>query len=427
MLFVAGCHRSGTSFLSGLLTSIADSVGFPSPLSDRAVIMKESLANQSGYHETWDLVGANELILRQYGSRWDAPWLRDPAFDSPEGLRFLEGLRQHFTAHLGGSFWVDKDPRLCLTIGAMKHVFLRRIPIMAIVRHPFEVALSLQFRDGFSPDHALYLWSVYTFLLFSRRAEFPVAAFEFSEFSMPTAWPVERLLGAFQSAAKSFSVDAPEVIALTVDRVRDIIATHYRPLQVRQSADDRSFSQFQSSLLAEPCLAVWSDLQKGIRGECLDPAAMRSLFSPLMSLILGDSGGLSLGPSTSDLFFRQAEAARQAEQEKMTLGEEIQHLRPQLLELQRMHGQLVADCESLRVDGDRQRAELQAAYEIRLRQCSDRLQWNRGRVRSLERQLKTTGQLSAIATSLSIRFMLLLRRLLARTALPKQAAGRGSR
>ena len=57
--------------------------------------------------------------------------------------------------------WVDKDPRLCLTYPAFHHILLKRTPIAAVIRHPFEVASSLQNRDMIPIAKGLIIWFLY--------------------------------------------------------------------------------------------------------------------------------------------------------------------------------------------------------------------------------------------------------------------------
>ena len=59
------------------------------------------------------------------------------------------------------AFWVDKDPRLCITYPAYSHILLRRIPLVVALREPLSVAISLHARNGFSLNRGLVLWWIY--------------------------------------------------------------------------------------------------------------------------------------------------------------------------------------------------------------------------------------------------------------------------
>ena len=61
----------------------------------------------------------------------------------------------------GAGPYPDKDPRLCLTYPAYQHIFLKRTPIAAVIRHPIEVAGSLQARDMIPIAKGLIIWFLY--------------------------------------------------------------------------------------------------------------------------------------------------------------------------------------------------------------------------------------------------------------------------
>ena len=64
-MFVVGCHRSGTSYVSGLLSSLVD-FSRPSDLDRTA-------DNPRGYFESTLLRPLNDQLLAASGFSWDRP------------------------------------------------------------------------------------------------------------------------------------------------------------------------------------------------------------------------------------------------------------------------------------------------------------------------------------------------------------------
>ena len=80
---------------------------------------------------------------------------------SAEFLPRLHAARKTFAQQALNEAWVDKDPRLCLTYPAYQHILLKRTPIAAVIRHPMEVAGSLQTRDMIPLAKGLIIWFLY--------------------------------------------------------------------------------------------------------------------------------------------------------------------------------------------------------------------------------------------------------------------------
>ena len=156
-MFVLGCHRSGTSLLAGIISdSLAEQKNseFPEQLSAQ-------VDNPGGFFESRELVDLNEALLDQLGVDWQHPPLHAIQWQRNEFLPRLHAARKSFTQHALNQAWVDKDPRLCLTYPAYQHILLKRTPIAAVIRHPFEVAGSLQARDMIPLAKGLIIWFLY--------------------------------------------------------------------------------------------------------------------------------------------------------------------------------------------------------------------------------------------------------------------------
>lgn len=156
-MFVLGCHRSGTSLLTGIISD-----ALPKKLKvENDDQLAAQVDNPGGFFESRQLVSLNETLLSQFGIDWQYPPLHAINWQRSEILPKLHAARQDFSALALGHIWVDKDPRLCLTYPAFQHILLKRTPIAAIVRHPFEVACSLQTRDMIPLAKGLIIWLLY--------------------------------------------------------------------------------------------------------------------------------------------------------------------------------------------------------------------------------------------------------------------------
>lgn len=117
--------------------------------------------NPRGFFESRRLSTFNDQLLASLGGDWSHPPLLPPRWSDPVLLDQITAARSQFAADAMGRDWLDKDPRLCITLPAMNHLLLRRVPVLAALRDPLQVALSLQLRNGFPLERGLALWFVY--------------------------------------------------------------------------------------------------------------------------------------------------------------------------------------------------------------------------------------------------------------------------
>ncbi len=157
---MTGCHRSGTSLLAAI---IQDLRGLKAKA--RSAELELKLENPRGFFESKRLMELNESLLDSIGLTWKRLPLLSPEWDSVESLQSLKELRSAFSFYALNQNWVDKDPRLCLTYGAYLHIFLKRVPIVAVIRNPIDVATSLYSRDGIKLEEGLTLWFLYNYHL----------------------------------------------------------------------------------------------------------------------------------------------------------------------------------------------------------------------------------------------------------------------
>jgi len=152
---VLGMHRSGTSALSGMLST----AGLAAPLD--ALGATES--NPFGYWESDYLVELSNQLFVDLGIHWSA------AYDVPLGWnrqsisdewvqRFMFGLRHVFDVqkHL-----LLKDPRLCVLLQPLIPCFhsgLMNANYVLMLRSPVEVMYSLAKSEGLGLEQSLCLW-----------------------------------------------------------------------------------------------------------------------------------------------------------------------------------------------------------------------------------------------------------------------------
>src|SRR5438477_4561064 len=150
---IAGMHRSGTSMVAAMLARSGLYLG---PERD---LMPPGPDNEYGYWENRKFVSLNEAVLQAFGSSWDNPPSRIDLTKS----EVLKLLRQAEALSRSLSFrqpWAWKDPRNTVTLPFWLKVF-PKLRIVGCVRSPFEVAHSLNRRDGFTLKRGLALWLTY--------------------------------------------------------------------------------------------------------------------------------------------------------------------------------------------------------------------------------------------------------------------------
>ena len=130
--------------------------------------MRPRTQNPKGYFENNDIVKINDGLLKEFGYRWDdifplpANWQQKSSLLKEWQPKMRALLRNLF--HNSEQVAI-KDPRMCRLYPIWKETAEGLgIPTACIltVRNPFEVAQSLQRRDGFSEQKSLLMWMAYT-------------------------------------------------------------------------------------------------------------------------------------------------------------------------------------------------------------------------------------------------------------------------
>ncbi|WP_088189831.1 hypothetical protein [Sphingobium sp. Z007] len=155
-LLILGMHRSGTS----ALTRVLNLLGCALP---RDLVKPIENDNDLGFWEPQGVIDINARILELAGSSWidwlpfDTDW-----YHAPDHLLLFEQAQEMLAKQYGGSnFFVLKDPRICrltkfwFDLLQASNVSPR---IILPIRHPDEVAASLNTRHGFDSEFSYLLW-----------------------------------------------------------------------------------------------------------------------------------------------------------------------------------------------------------------------------------------------------------------------------
>ena len=78
--------------------------------------LEMKLENPLGFFESERLVQINDDFLQSLGFQWDRPPLLPPTWDKSPLLDQLQLQRSKLSSYALDHAWVDKDPRLCLSL-----------------------------------------------------------------------------------------------------------------------------------------------------------------------------------------------------------------------------------------------------------------------------------------------------------------------
>lgn len=160
-IVIIGMHRSGTSALSGLLNDLGVFMG-------NNLYGPQKSVNEKGFFENSQVVRINDELFDDACSSWDDPLANCFEQNGTIAESFsvynntLSTVRTEYASH---QLWGMKDPRTSLNLGFWQRVFsgVNVEPYYIIMlRHPLEVAASLEKRDMFSSKKSLMLWINYT-------------------------------------------------------------------------------------------------------------------------------------------------------------------------------------------------------------------------------------------------------------------------
>jgi hypothetical protein len=156
-----GMHRSGTSMLGGLMViGLGYNAGSP--------LIGGAFDNEKGFFELIPAVLQNDEFMNLQRVWWSANVINYNAeqalADKESGkAKFQQGARAlAFLNNPDSAPWMQKDPRMCITLRTWLKLLNSEPAVVWTYRHPMEVAHSLIQREAsFTLDHGLRLWIVY--------------------------------------------------------------------------------------------------------------------------------------------------------------------------------------------------------------------------------------------------------------------------
>jgi hypothetical protein len=156
VVVVLGMHRSGTSLVARAVGTLGV------PLGDNLWGPREE-DNPTGFWEDRDVVELDKQLLERAGVAWNSLVLPEARSWTAAGFqdlreRALAIVRERLSRH--GS-WAFKDPRAARVLPFWDDVLRASgadVSYVLTVRHPVNVAASLEHRDGLPPLHSHLLW-----------------------------------------------------------------------------------------------------------------------------------------------------------------------------------------------------------------------------------------------------------------------------
>jgi len=164
-----GTHWSGTSLLAGLL---ADGMGYR---VGKGMLLGEHNRNTKGSFELLPALIQNDVFLYSQNVTWDGDMsnyradsvlnLKDKKeidFENGDAaLAYLNGDVMEYFRENKKLPWLQKDPRMCITLRTWLPL-LNSVPaVVHTFRHPLEVARSFQSHNGLTLERGLRLWINY--------------------------------------------------------------------------------------------------------------------------------------------------------------------------------------------------------------------------------------------------------------------------
>jgi GT2 family glycosyltransferase len=186
VVLVVGMHRSGTSAVASALASLGLALPPPEDLLGRR------RGNEHGHFESQSLLDECDEVLRRLGGAWDDPPAAssDPTFSeelAPLVKRARSAFGATFADRRSAACW--KDPRTALLLPFWRQAIDRPLAAVLCVRHPLEVAQSLEHRDAIALPAGLALWERYMRSALSGLAGLPVFVSEYADaLAQPAEW-----------------------------------------------------------------------------------------------------------------------------------------------------------------------------------------------------------------------------------------------
>lgn len=255
-ILVVGMHRSGTSALTRVLNLCGVALG--------ANLMPAAEGNnESGFWEHMEAVDINQRLLNHLGRNWwdtrrmPADWLDTPIARASRA-RIAEFAAREFA---GSPLWAVKDPRICrllpLWINGLRDAGVA-LRLVFMLRHPAEVAASLNRRDGLSEAETAQLLLSHFFEAAQASAGLPRAVLTYDALLQDWRGCIDRIGNELGLALET--EETPEAVAAQVEAFLNPAARHHRAAG-DEPADAPSLNAqvFRLGAAAADSAAFWRD------------------------------------------------------------------------------------------------------------------------------------------------------------------------
>lgn len=236
-ILVLGMHRSGTSALTGVLSYLGVETG-------PYLLPAHEKVNPKGFWEHAEIVSIHDRLLESMGYSWDdirelpVNWWKSAPV-SVFRKEIVQVVQRDFSS---SSLWVVKDPRMSrllpLWLDVLAEIKVEPLIILPL-REPYNVAKSLEKRDGFSEIKAYLLWMQH-FLdaeLWSRG--YPRIAVTYQQ--LMNDW-----MKVVDSLAEQFSISLDTGSPSAVEKVENFL----EPSLQHHSVQEHFFAEDELSQLA---------------------------------------------------------------------------------------------------------------------------------------------------------------------------------
>ena len=211
-VLVLGSHRSGSSVTTKILQSLGCNLG-PDLLAG------DAFSNVMGHFENLSVLKFNEELLVNLGTDWRNPIPLDQnAFYKSKRIQIENDICSLLQDLLAQKINAIKDPRIPILLELWEGAILRTISnlkIIITIRHPGEVASSLQKRDNLSDIVGVQLWVQATLnaIKFARDySNYFVFYDHLISDPLGTTKGIEEYLHSFDNSANLSTLAAEDVV-----------------------------------------------------------------------------------------------------------------------------------------------------------------------------------------------------------------------
>jgi hypothetical protein len=238
-IIVLGMHRSGTSLTINLLSAMGCYVGKEKDL------LPASDANPQGFWEHMAVVDINKAILNSIGLDWISADQFDLKKIPPTTKKNLSAqikeIVKNFNRH---EVWAIKDPRLCMILPLWKK-HLPNALIFVCVRHPMEIAKSLEKRNGLPLSVGCAIWESYTRALIENCKGMECLVVSYSELIDTPQTETKRIVTWLQNH------DVPGISPISAQMLQKISNPRLYRQHFNEKKSTNILTEDQQTLFAE--------------------------------------------------------------------------------------------------------------------------------------------------------------------------------